>query len=201
MTHHDPVLTSRDSSGASRPARIVVTGGAGFIGSHVVDRLLGDGSNVLVVDDLSTGDANQVPDAAQLQQLDVAHPSFVELARSFEPDVIVHCAANSSIVRAEADPAGDARSNILGSIQVARAALETDARVVYVTTGGALYGHPRYLPCDEEHPDRAAQRVWPEQVGRRAVPRTLAGAGPRDGRPTPARTCTVHANASISRRA
>jgi len=130
----------------------MVTGGAGFIGSHVADRMLADGADVLVVDDLSTGSLANLPAGARFEQIDIVDPGFGDLASDFRADTILHCAANASVVRADADPAGDARSNVLGTIEVAKAAAAARSRLVYVTTGGALYGNPRYLPADEDHP-------------------------------------------------
>ena len=136
-------------------ARVLVTGGAGFVGSHVVDGLVADGHDVLVVDDLSTGASANLPPDVRLADVDVAGDAFVGAAVSFRPEVIAHLAAQSSVPVSMADPAWDARVNILGGLNVLRAATETGCRqVVYVNTGGALYGEPDYLPCDEEHPVR-----------------------------------------------
>ncbi len=136
-------------------ARVLVTGGAGFVGSHVVDGLLADGHDVLVVDDLSTGTGANLPPDVQLADVDIADEAFVSVAKSFRPDVISHLAAQSSVPVSMSDPVLDARANILGGLNVLRAATETGCRqVVYTNTGGALYGEPDYLPCDEDHPIR-----------------------------------------------
>ncbi len=136
-------------------ARVLVTGGAGFVGSHVVDGLLAKGHEVLVVDDLSTGRRSNLSPHVEFVDLDVADDSFVSSAKSFKPDVISHVAAQASVPVSMSDPRLDARSNILGGLNVLQAAMETDCeQVLYVNTGGALYGEPDYLPCDEDHPIR-----------------------------------------------
>lgn len=134
-------------------SRVLVTGGAGFVGSHVVDGLLGRGHEVMVVDDLSTGAGSNLPDDVEFAEVDVAGPHFVETAKSFRPDVISHAAAQSSVSVSMREPDRDARVNIIGGLNVCRAAVEAECeQVVYINTGGALYGEPVYLPCDEEHP-------------------------------------------------
>jgi UDP-glucose 4-epimerase len=135
--------------------RVLVTGGAGFIGSHIVDDLLAAGHEVLVVDDLSTGKMANLPGSVELAQVDIAGPRFLEIARRFKPEAITHCAAQASVVVSMAEPIIDATTNILGGLQVLKAAIETGCpRFVYITTGGALYGHPLYTPSDEGHPIR-----------------------------------------------
>ena len=136
-------------------ARVLVTGGAGFVGSHVVDGLLADGHDVLVVDNLSTGAGANLPSDVRLADIDIAGDAFVSAAKAFRPEVIAHLAAQSSVPVSMADPGQDARVNIMGGLNVLRAAVETGCRqVVYTNTGGALYGEPGYLPCDEDHPIR-----------------------------------------------
>jgi UDP-glucose 4-epimerase len=135
--------------------RILVTGGAGFIGSHIVDHLVQSGEALLVVDDLSTGRIENLPRGAELEVLDLSSPKLARVVRSFKPQVITHCAAQASVVVSMESPALDAKTNILGGINLCRAALETDCEhFIYITTGGALYGHPDYTPSDEKHPIR-----------------------------------------------
>ena len=134
-------------------ARVLVTGGAGFVGSHVVDGLLAKGHDVLVVDNLSTGTRSNLPAGTEFVDLDVADDGLVGVVKSFGPDVISHLAAQASVPVSMSDPNLDARVNILGGLNVVRAAMEADCeQVVYVNTGGALYGEPEYVPCDEDHP-------------------------------------------------
>ncbi len=136
-------------------ARVLVTGGAGFVGSHVVDGLLAKGHEVLVVDDLSTGTRSNLSPHVEVVGLDIADDAFVSSAQSFKPDVISHLAAQASVPASMSDPRLDARSNILGGLNVLQVAIETDCKqVLYTNTGGALYGEPEYLPCDEDHPIR-----------------------------------------------
>ena len=135
--------------------KILVTGGAGFFGSHVVDGLVAEGHKVLVVDNLTTGTATNLSSDAEFVDLDVADDAFVSLAKSFSPSVISHLAAQASVPVSMSDPVLDARVNILGGLNVCRAAVESGCeQVLYINTGGALYGEPDYLPCDEEHPIR-----------------------------------------------
>jgi len=131
----------------------VVTGGAGFIGSHVVDRLIGRGYEVLVVDNLSTGSRSNVPSTARLVECDIVSDDIGSLLAGWQGEVVVHCAAQVSVASSVHDPVHDAKSNVLGSVRTIEAAAAGGCRTfVYVTTGGALYGQPRYLPCDEAHP-------------------------------------------------
>lgn len=135
--------------------RVLVTGGAGFIGSHAVDRLLAEGHAVLVVDDLSTGKRANVPDGAEFAQRDIADPALRQVAAAFAPDVVSHFAAQASVAVSMKEPQQDATTNIIGGLNVLQAAIEAGARqLIYITTGGALYGAPDYLPADEEHPIR-----------------------------------------------
>ena len=135
--------------------KIIVTGGAGFFGSHVVDGLVAEGHEVLVVDNLATGVAANLCTDAEFVDVDVADDGFVEVAKSFGPSVISHLAAQASVPVSMSDPVLDARVNIIGGLNVCRAAVESGCeQVLYINTGGALYGEPEYLPCDEEHPIR-----------------------------------------------
>jgi UDP-glucose 4-epimerase len=135
--------------------RALVTGGAGFIGSHAADALLDLGYDVWVVDDLSRGMRANVPGGASFEQVDVGSERAVGVIKAMAPDVIVHCAAQTSVPRSFEDPELDARSNILGTLHALTAARLTGCRrFVYVTSGGAIYGDPVHLPCGEDHPVR-----------------------------------------------
>ena len=135
--------------------KILVTGGAGFIGSNVVDAYVALGHEVLVVDDLSTGKRANVNPAACLHEVDVASPTFVELALRERPDVINHHAAQTSVRVSVERPLDDCRRNVLGSLNVFDAARQAGVgKVIYISSGGAIYGEPVQLPCDEEHPIR-----------------------------------------------
>lgn len=133
--------------------KVLVTGGAGFIGSHVADLYLRSGYEVVVVDDLSTGRRINLNAAAKFYELDIRSP---ELQRVFEierPDYINHNAAQMDVRGSVVEPIFDADVNILGSINVMECARKYGVRrFVYTSTGGAVYGEPEYLPCDEDHP-------------------------------------------------
>jgi UDP-glucose 4-epimerase len=132
---------------------VVVTGGAGFIGSHVVDRLLEEGRRVIVVDDLSSGTTANLQPGAELEQFDLAAPEAVSRIARLRPSAVVHCAAQASVTESFRDPARDAAVNIVGGLNALRGALEGGGkRFVYVTTGGALYGHAASLPSTERDP-------------------------------------------------
>lgn len=137
--------------------RALVTGGAGFIGSHVVHGLAGRGAEVLVLDDLSHGSAANIEGAAaRLEQVDVRDAAAVHRAvGAFRPDVVFHLAAQIDVRRSMADPAGDAHVNVLGSLNVLEAARAAGVRrVVNTSTGGAIYGETAVVPTPETEPAR-----------------------------------------------
>ena len=126
-----------------------------FIGSHITDRLLSEGHEVVVVDNFSTGHVANVSDKATLVELDICNQGIVEIFEDLVPDVVIHCAAQASVYSSVNNPQLDARINILGGINVCKASNKVGCKqFVYITTGGALYGDPEYLPCDEDHPIR-----------------------------------------------
>lgn len=133
--------------------KVMVTGGAGFIGSHVVDLLIADGYEVVVVDDLSTGRLSNLNPAAKFYQIDIRSPQLGEVFEKERPDYIDHHAAQMDVRRSVVDPRFDADVNVLGSINLIENARRFNVkRFVYISTGGAVYGEPEYLPCDEAHP-------------------------------------------------
>ena len=138
-----------------RPRRILVTGGAGFIGSHLVGRLVKEGFYVAVVDNLSTGKKEYVNGSASLFYVDLAEPSFAEIFEQEKPEVVFHLAAQASVTHSMENPEEDARTNILGVLNLLEQCRRYGiARIIYSSTGGALYGEPDSLPCDESHPVR-----------------------------------------------
>ncbi|MFV2044372.1 MAG: NAD-dependent epimerase/dehydratase family protein [Anaerolineales bacterium] len=133
--------------------KILVTGGAGFIGSHVVDAYLGAGHDVVGVDDLSTGRASNLSSAATFYQLDIRSPELEEVFQRERPLVVNHHAAQMDVRRSVREPIFDADVNISGSLNLLECARRFGVeRFIYISTGGAVYGEPKYLPCDENHP-------------------------------------------------
>jgi UDP-glucose 4-epimerase len=134
------------------PQRSIVTGGAGFIGSHVVDALLADGHQVTVIDDLSSGDAGRVAAEAQLRELDIVdRAALLALVQEIAPTGIFHLAAQASVVASVDDPGRDCDVNVKGTLHVVEAAARCGAPVVYTSTGGALYGDEAPRPTPESH--------------------------------------------------
>jgi UDP-glucose 4-epimerase len=131
--------------------RAIVTGGAGFIGSHVADALLARGDEVTVVDDLSSGDAARVPQAAELRELDIVDFDLLSaLVDEVKPDAIFHLAAQSSVVVSVENPGRDCEVNVRGTLNVVEAAGSVGAPVVFTSTGGALYGDDAPRPTPED---------------------------------------------------
>lgn len=133
-----------------------MTGGAGFIGSHVVDAYLAAGHEVAILDNLSTGREDNVNEDARLHRADVRDLDQVRKAvASFKPDIVNHHAAQSEVPKSVADPGYDALVNVVGGLNVLRASVDNDVRkVIFSSTGGALYGEPDIVPADEDHPIR-----------------------------------------------
>jgi UDP-glucose 4-epimerase len=132
---------------------MLVTGGAGFIGSHVVDALLGDGARVVVVDDLSTGDPERVASEAALERVDIVDAAGLDaVVDQVRPRAIYHLAAQASVTASVEDPARDCATNVQGTLNVMRAAGRHRAPVVFTSTGGALYGNEAPLPTREDRP-------------------------------------------------
>ena len=133
----------------------LVTGGAGFIGSHLVDRLVQEGFHVAAVDNFATGSRENLNKDAVLHQVDICSEALGDVFRAERPEIVFHLAAQTSVVLSVQEPAADARSNILGSLNILEQCRQFGVeRIVYCSTGGALYGDPQYLPCDEGHPIR-----------------------------------------------
>jgi UDP-glucose 4-epimerase len=132
---------------------VIVTGGAGFIGSHLVERLAADGSDVLVIDDLSTGSEQNVDERASLERLDIANDGLEGVFAAWRPDVVFHLAAQSSVPRSQEEPLYDLRVNVEGTHRVVAATEAARAdRLVFVSSGGAIYGECRTSATEERLP-------------------------------------------------
>ena len=154
--------------------RVMVTGGAGFIGSTLVDRLLAEGCDVDVIDDLSTGALANLTDARaqrsrkfSFHRLDVRSPQLTDLVAHRKPEVIFHLAAQLDVRVSVAKPLFDAEVNVLGSLNVCESALAAGTRkVVFAGSGGTLYGIPETVPVRESHPQRP---ISPYGVSKKAA--------------------------------
>ncbi len=135
--------------------KILVSGGAGFIGSHVADALLERGHAVHVLDDLSGGVRSNVPDAAVFHEMDIRNPRLADLWARERFEVLVHHAAQMDVRRSVQDPAFDADVNVGGFLNLMESGRTNGLRkVVFASTGGAIYGEPEFVPQDELHPIR-----------------------------------------------
>jgi UDP-glucose 4-epimerase len=135
--------------------RILVTGGAGFIGSHVADAYLQRGHAVVVVDDLSSGSRQNINPGAKFVHLDIRDSHLEEVFRSERFDVINHHAAQMDVRRSVADPQFDASVNVLGGLNVFENARKHGVKkIIFSSTGGAIYGEQDYFPADELHPTK-----------------------------------------------
>jgi UDP-glucose 4-epimerase len=150
---------------------ICVTGGAGFIGSHVADALAAAGHQVLIVDDLSSGRKENVPHDAELAVLDVRSEEAARLLVDRKVEILVHHAAQMDVRRSVEDPVFDAEVNLIGLLNLLEAACGGPLRqVVFASTGGAIYGEQDTFPADESHP---ARPVSPYGVAKLASERYL----------------------------
>ena len=132
---------------------ILVTGGAGFIGSHVVDRLLSLGHKVLIVDDLSTGRLQNLNKGATFYHTSITRPGLEEIFEREQPAIVVHLAAQISVAQSVKDPVRDAEVNIQGTLRLVELSRSYGIdKFIFSSSGGAIYGEPRYMPCDEMHP-------------------------------------------------
>jgi len=133
--------------------KVLVTGGAGFIGSHVVDTYIDLGYEVAVIDDLSTGRRENLNPDVKFYHLDIRSPDVSKVFEDEQFDVVNHHAAQMDVRRSVAEPLYDADVNILGSINLIECSKKFGVnRFIYISSGGAVYGEPEYLPCDEAHP-------------------------------------------------
>ncbi|MGA7160339.1 MAG: NAD-dependent epimerase/dehydratase family protein [Bacteroidota bacterium] len=134
---------------------ILVTGGAGFIGSNIVDAYVQAGHTVVIVDDLSTGSLNNVNPKAQFHNIDIRDPAVDTVLKAIPIDVINHHAAQMDVRKSVADPKFDASVNILGMLNLFELGLRHGVKkIIFSSTGGAIYGEQDFFPADEKHPLR-----------------------------------------------
>ncbi len=135
--------------------RILITGGAGFIGSHIADSYISEGHEVMVIDDLSSGKKRNVPAAARFVLCDVGSDTAAEAVKTFRPEVVNHHAAQINVRASVADPVFDANVNIVATIRLLEACRASEVRkFLFASSGGAGYGEQERFPADETHPLR-----------------------------------------------
>lgn len=148
----------RLSLGTRFRVKVLVTGAAGFIGSHTCERFVAAGNEVWGVDDLSTGRQENLSALSStsefhFEELDIAQPQVLDLVENVRPDVVIHLAAQMDVRRSVADPLTDARTNVLGTVNLLTAATQSrTTRVVFSSSGGTVYGEPESCPVAETAP-------------------------------------------------
>lgn len=133
--------------------KVLVTGGCGFVGSHVVDFLIKKNYDVIVIDDLSTGKKERLNEKAKLFVVDITNKNDLEeVFLKEKPEIVLHIAAQVMLRKSIEEPIFDANTNIIGTINVLEACRKNNVKkIIYTSTGGARYGEPKYLPVDEKH--------------------------------------------------
>ncbi len=161
--------------------KILVTGGAGFIGSHLVDKLIEIGHRVVVLDNLSTGRRENLNPKARFYEDDIGSPGVAGIFQKEKPEVVFHLAAQIDVRKSIEDPLGDARTNILGSLNILQNFISVNQRsnqrksafpkkLIFTSSGGAIYGETEIIPTPESHPERP---VSPYGIGKLAVEKYL----------------------------
>ncbi len=131
----------------------LVTGGAGFIGSHLVDRLVDEKYRVVIVDDLTSGKLKNLNHDAFFHHVSITHPSLLDVMNREQPNIVFHLAAQSSVSRSVKDPIMDNEVNVLGTLRLLEACRRAGVeKIIYSSTGGALYGEPEIVPCPDDAP-------------------------------------------------
>jgi len=172
--------------------RALVTGGAGFIGSHVVEALLARGDEVHVVDNLSTGSRENLPPGVELHELDIRDESLEEVAGQLRPETVFHLAAQADVGTSVERPTFDAEVNVVGTVRLLEAARASGARIVFTSSGGAIYGECERPAREDDEPQplspyaaskfagEAYLATWNRLYGSRHVTCRLANVyGPR----------------------
>ena len=151
------------------PKTCLITGAAGFIGSHLVDRLLLDGHSVTGIDDLSSGNLGRLPSDFDLREMDIRDPGVRHVISEVNPDWIFHLAAQISVTVSTRQPQFDAEVNIGGALNIfegIRALEDKDKKFIYITSGGTVYGEPEVIPVGES---TAAKPLSPYGASKLAV--------------------------------
>ena len=134
-------------------SKILVTGGAGFIGSNLVDKLIQKGHKVLIIDNLSTGFKEHINTNAKFYQMDIRSAAIDKIIEKERPEAMYHLAAQVDVRKSLEDPNLDVEINISGSINLLRSCIKHKVqKVIFASTGGAIYGEQEYFPADEKHP-------------------------------------------------
>ncbi|MCL4137679.1 UNVERIFIED_CONTAM: hypothetical protein GTU68_023995 [Idotea baltica] len=152
-------------------SRVLVTGGAGFIGSHLCDRLLEQGHEVICLDNFFTGVQDNIRTQVNIIEADICSEAACQAIRDFKPDTIFHLAAQINVRKSVESPVFDSNENVLGTVNMLEtAAKEGVANFIFASTGGAIYGEQEYFPADEVHPIRPK---CPYGVSKRAAEQYL----------------------------
>lgn len=133
--------------------KVLITGGAGFIGSNVADGLLDKNYDVVIVDDLSNGKEENIPEKAKFYKCDIRDKKIYDIFQAEKPDIVIHNAAQLSVRVSVENPLMDADINIMGGLNVINACNETKIKkIIFASSGGTVYGEQEYFPADENHP-------------------------------------------------
>ncbi|MBM3700570.1 MAG: NAD-dependent epimerase/dehydratase family protein [Actinobacteria bacterium] len=132
--------------------KVLITGGAGFIGSNIADRLIELGYEVIILDNLCTGKKENINSSAKFYEFDVRDKALIDVFKAEKPDVVIHNAAQLSVRISVQDPMYDAEVNVLGGLNVFNCSMQTRVKkVVFASSGGTVYGEQQYFPADEKH--------------------------------------------------
>ena len=135
--------------------KILITGGAGFIGSHVADLLIENGFDVCIIDNLSSGKLENINTKARFYKCDVRDGEIFKIIEDEKPQIVIHNAAQLSVRNSVEDPANDASINILGGLNLLEACRKLKVeKVIFASSGGVVYGEQQYFPADENHPTK-----------------------------------------------
>jgi UDP-glucose 4-epimerase len=137
--------------GGVREMKVLVTGGAGFIGSHIVDQVLAGGHHVVIIDNMSSGKETNLHPEAAFYRLDMENPQVKDIFAQEKPDIVIHQAAQTVVQTSVKEPVYDAHMNILGTINLLEAARLHGVKKFIYASSAAVYGDPNYVPIDEKH--------------------------------------------------